>query len=137
MLTEIISGLWIGDITDAFNERFYKDNLINIVINCTLDQEFINLPNINKTRIPLSSNLTPERDMSLLKNNMDSILTYIHKNIEINNILIYCYTGNTVSGLIVALYMIKYGDISIEHIFEILRSKNENICLDFDLSSFL
>jgi len=137
MLTEIISGLWIGDITDAFNERFYKDNLINIVINCTLDQEFINLPNINKTRIPLSSNLTPERDMSLLKNNMDSILTYIHKNIEINNILIFCYTGNTVSGLIVALYMIKYGDISIEHIFEILRSKNENICLDFDLSSFL
>ena len=70
MLTEIISGLWIGDITDAFNETFYKDNLINIVINCTLDQEFINLPNINKTRIPLSSNLTPERDMSLLKNNM-------------------------------------------------------------------
>ena len=137
MLTEIISGLWIGDITDAFNETFYKDNLINIVINCTLDQEFINLPNINKTRIPLSSNLTPERDMSLLKNNMNSILTYIHKNIEINNILIYCYTGNTVSGLIVALYMIKYGDISIEHIFEILRSKNENICLDFDLSSFL
>ena len=38
MLTEIISGIWIGDITDIYNEQFYKDNLINIVINCTTDQ---------------------------------------------------------------------------------------------------
>jgi len=81
MVTEIISGLWIGDINDAFTTSFYNDNLINIVINCTLDQGFIDLPNINKTRIPLSCNLTPERDMQLLKNNM----------IKINNLLT-CYS---------------------------------------------
>ena len=43
MLTDIISGIWIGDITDIYNEQFYKDNLINIVINCTTDQSFLDL----------------------------------------------------------------------------------------------
>ena len=34
--------------------------------------------------------------------------------------------------LIVGVYMIKYGNISKGHIRDILRCKNENICLDFD-----
>ncbi len=136
MVTEIISGLWIGDINDAFTTSFYNDNLINIVINCTLDQGFIDLPNINKTRIPLSCNLTPERDMQLLKNNMIKIVDYIHKNIELNNIFIYCYNGNTISPMIVAIYLIKYGGISSDMIHEILRSKKETICIDYNLSLF-
>ena len=34
MLTELISGLWIGSIDDIYNEDYYNDNLITIVINC-------------------------------------------------------------------------------------------------------
>ena len=37
MLTEILSGLWIGNISDAYNEDFYKDNQISIAINCTFN----------------------------------------------------------------------------------------------------
>ena len=90
MLTEIISGLWIGNINDAFNESFYKDNLINIAINCTLEQGFLDIPNLQKIRIPLSSNITPNEDIIILKKNMNKIIDYIHKNIELNNIFIYC-----------------------------------------------
>ena len=48
----------------------------------------------------------------------------------------YCYNGITVSPLIVALYMIYYGNISKDHIRDILRSKNNHICLDYDLGLF-
>ena len=50
MLTELLSGVWVSDINGAYNEDFYKDNLIDIVINCTIDQAFLDLPKIKKLR---------------------------------------------------------------------------------------
>ena len=136
MVTEILSGLWIGNLNDAFNEEFYKDNLITITINCTIDQGFLDIPKLNKIRIPLTDRLDPQRDIQLLRNNIDKILNFIHEKIEEENIFIYCYNGLTVSALICALYMIKKGDLSIGNINDILLSKNKNIWLDFDLSTF-
>ena len=136
MLTEILSGLWIGSIQDAYNQDYYKDNLIDIVINCTVDQGFLDLPNLKKIRIPITSELSPNKDIFLLRNNIDSILKFIHGNIEEKNIFIFCYDGINISALIVALYLIKMGGISTDTIRDILRSKNESICLDFDLSMF-
>lgn len=136
MLTELISGLWIGNINDAFNEDFYNDNLISIVINCSFEQGFLDLPNIKKIRVPVTDKLDPNRDLILLKENMNKIIDFIDEKIEENNIFIYCYNGLTVSPLIVAMYMIKKGDVSKDNIRDILKSKNQNICLDFDLSMF-
>ena len=45
MPNEIISGLWIGNINDIYNEEFYNDNLINICINYTIDPGRFDLPN--------------------------------------------------------------------------------------------
>jgi len=136
MVTEIISGLWIGNINDIYNEDFYNDNLIHICINCTIDQGFLDSPIIQKIRLSLSKDMDPNRDIYMLKQNKDKILNFIHKNIESNNIFIYCYNGITISPLIVALYMMKYGHISKDNIRNILRSKNEKLCLDYDLSIF-
>lgn len=136
MPNEIISGLWIGNINDIYNEEFYNDNLINICINCTIDQGFLDLPNLKKIRLSLSEDMDPNRDIYMLKENQKKILEFIHNNIEDSNIFIYCYNGITISPLIIALYMIKYGNISKDNIRNILRSKNEKICLDYDLSIF-
>ena len=136
MPTEILSGLWIGDVNDNYNEDFFKDNLITIVINCTIDQGFLDLPDLKKIRIPLSPDMDPNRDIYLLKENKEKIISFIHKNIEEENILICCYNGLTISPLIVAIYMIEYGGISKDNIREILRSKNDKVCLDYDLSIF-
>ena len=136
MPTEIISGLWICDIKDAYNKEIYKDNLINIIINCTIGYEYPDIPNIKKLRIPLSDNLDPNKDIYFLKNNIDKIINFIHEKIEENNILIFCYDGISISPIIIAIYMVKYGKISLDNIREILRSKNEKICLDLNLSLF-
>ena len=135
MPTEIISGLWIGDINDSFDEVFLKDNNISILINCTLNYGFPNL-NVSKLRVPLSSNLTPSKDIELLKKNKDKIINYIYDNINYSSILIYCYDGLIISPLIVALFLIKKGEISKDNIRSILKSKNTNITLDVDLSQF-
>jgi len=136
MLTELLSGIWISDINSAYDEDFYKDNLINIVINCTKNQAFLDLPKLKKIRIPLSPELYPDNDLILLKNNIDKIIKYIHENKDTNNILIFCYNGLTISPLLVAIYMIRYGNISKDNIRDILRSKNKDISLDIDLSIF-
>ena len=135
MLTEILSGIWIGNINDAFNSEFYNDNLISIAINCTFEQGFLDLPHLKKIRIPLTDRVD-QNDILLLKNNIDKILLFIHNNIEEKNIFIYCYNGTFISPLIIGLYMVKYGEISKNMVKDILRSKNINICIDLDLSIF-
>jgi len=134
MPTEILSGLWIGNVNDIYNKEFYLDNNINIVINCTKDQAFLDLEGLKKVRIPLSNNI--QNDMHLLCMKKDDIVNFIHKSLEEKNIFIYCHNGLTVSALIVALYMIKYGNISKDNIRAILRSKNNNILLEYDLGIF-
>tara|TARA_Y100000389_G_C17426882_1_gene500091 strand:+ start:1105 stop:1515 length:411 start_codon:yes stop_codon:yes gene_type:complete len=136
MPCEILSGLWIGNVNDIYNEEFYNDNLISICINCTIDQGFLDIPDIQKIRLSLSSDMDPNRDIYMLKQKKEKILNFIHQNIEENNIFIYCYNGITISPLIIALYMMKYGNVSKDNIRNILRSKNEKICLDYDLSMF-
>ena len=136
MPTEILSGLWIGNVNDIYHEEFYNDNLINICINCTIDEGFLDIQNLKKIRLSLSKEMDPNRDLYMLSTNKDKILHFIHENIELNNIFIYCYNGISISPLIVALYMMKYGNISKDIVRDILRSKNEKICLDYDLSMF-
>lgn len=135
MPTEIISGLWIGDVNDSFDKMFIKDNNISIMINCTLNYGFPEL-NLKRLRIPLSSNLTPGGDLLLLNKNKEKILDYIEENHELSNILIYCYDGILISPLITALFLIYKGGVSKDNIRSILKSKNHNISLDVDLSQF-
>ena len=136
MPTEIISGLWIGDINGSFDNNFLKDNNITILINCTLNYGFPDI-NVKKLRIPLSNNLTPSEDLILLKKNKDKIIDYIYENIEFSNIFIYCYDGLLISPLIVSLFLIIKGNISKDNIRSILQSKNNKIILDVDLSELV
>jgi len=136
MPTEILSGLWIGDVNDSLNINFIKDNMIKTLINCTTTYGFIDKVETNKLRIPITYNLSPEKDQLFIINNKEKILNYIFKNLEENNILIFCYDGLNISPLIVSLFLIKYGGISKDDVRNVLRSKNKNICLDIDLSKF-
>lgn len=131
MLTEIISGIWIGDLHDLFKEDFIIDNNINIIINCTEDIGFPNIKhhNIKKVRIPTN-------DISIIKENIDNIINFINQNIEHNNIFIICYNGFSISPLIVALYIHKVYNINYEYIISSFKSKNKNIYIDNLITNF-
>jgi len=80
--------------------------------------------------------MDPNNDIYMLNSNKQKIMNFMHSNIEESNTLVCCYNGLTISPLIVALYMVEYGGISKDSIRDILRSKNDKICLDYDLSVF-
>jgi protein-tyrosine phosphatase len=128
---EIISGLWIGNVDMMYNKKFLQDNHITLVINCTHNFKFTDLPNIQNVRIPLSDNLMNNIDQ--LRIHKDKILTFIDSSLEQRNILLCCYDGITNSPFIVSLYLLKYGDIPKDKIKRIIQSKSTEISMDYDL----
>tara|TARA_Y100001958_G_C21246399_1_gene576847 strand:+ start:2844 stop:3254 length:411 start_codon:yes stop_codon:yes gene_type:complete len=136
MITQIINNIFISDIHTSFEDDIYKKYNINIVINCTTNHKFINLENVKKVRIPLSYDMN-QNDNKLLSMNLDNILDYIKNNLLNNVILITCYDGLRISPLIISLFLLKnISNIDKDQINDILKSKNKNIYIDYDLDLF-
>lgn len=132
LYTEVLSGLWIGDIDIMYNKKFIEDNQIKLIINCTIDYKFSEHVGVQNVRIPLPNNLYNSIDT--IKQNKDKILTFIDSNLENNHILICCVDGINISPFIASLYLIKYGEIDKSEIKKIIQSKNQSVSMDFDLS---
>lgn len=137
MFCEILSGIFICDSKSSLQEYFYKKYNIKIVLNCTIDNPFIHLDKIQKIRIPLSFDMLYGTDIQALKKHLSSICDIIYRNFVETNILICCYDGLKISPLIVALFMMKKGNIPKTNIHHILSSKHKDICLDYNFDSFM
>ena len=135
MLTEYIQGIYSSDITESLHHEIYKKYNIDIVINCTQLHGFVDL-SIKKVRIPVSNDLNYHTDIQILQKNLPTLLEFIYNNFVYHNILIVCETGQTVSPIIIALFMVKYGKIKLSDIKKILKSKNSDISIELDLSIF-
>lgn len=136
MLIEYINNIYCCSVKESYDKSIYIKYNIDIIINCTKDYNFIDIEK-KKIRIPLSQNLDYHTDVILLKKNLNKILEYIYNNFINNNILIICYDGNTISPLIVGLFINKYGNIHINLIKDIIKSKNDNFLIDFNLNIFI
>lgn len=135
MLIEYIQGIYSSDITESLHHEIYKKYNIDIVINCTQLHGFVDL-SIKKVRIPVSNDLNYHTDIQILQKNLPTLLEFIYNNFVYHNILIVCETGQTVSPIIIALFMVKYGKIKLSDIKKILKSKNNDISIELDLSIF-
>jgi hypothetical protein len=136
MLIQYIDGIYVCDIKTSFEKTLYTKYDINIVLNFTVDYPFVDL-NIKKTRIPVSNILNYHTDMPLIKNNLSTILKYIYNNFIDHNILICCHDGNTISPTIVGLFLHKYANIEMNTVKDLLKSKNKNVNIEYDLNIFL
>lgn len=135
MLIEYIQGIYSSDITESLHHEIYKKYNIDIVINCTQLHGFVDL-SIKKVRIPVSNDLNYHTDIQILQKNLPTLLEFIYNNFVYHNILIVCETGQTISPIIIALFMVKYGNIKLSDIKKILKSKNDDISIELDLSIF-
>ena len=127
MIHEIISGIYISNMNTSLDNIIYKKYNITIVLNISTTIPFVNL-NIKKIRLPFNN-------IQILKNNFNNILLFIYKHFIEYNILICC--DENYHLLIIALFLIKYGNIQHYNIKHILQSKHESLCLDYDLSVFI
>ena len=126
MPTEIISGLWFGDIDSLKNPNFFTDNDINIIINLT-DCNYRIDKKVSYINVPLST-----YNIYSMKNVIDKIIENIHNNIELNNIYVYCINGITISPLVCSLYLLKFGKLNKYDIPPILKSKNDQVLINID-----
>ena len=133
---EVVSGIWVADVDILYSQRFYKDNMIEIVLNCTYDYSFPDIDSIKKIRIPVTEQLKKDGDFQKLNDSLFKILDLIHENSTDKNILLVCYDGKNVSALLVSLYLIKYGGIKKQNIKQIMKSKNDEFSLDYEFSLF-
>lgn len=132
---EILSGLWIGDVSISLNNKFIQDNSIDIILNCSSTFGFTELP-LQKIRLPFSDSFEADKDIKLLRDNKKKICDFIKKNILKKNILICCYDGKTISPLLYALYLNEYSKIDTKSIYPLLLEKEKSLRLWLDLSLF-
>ena len=131
LYTEILSGLWIGDIDIMYSAKFIEDNQIKLIINCTIDYQIKEHRGVQNVRVPLPNNLYNSIDTIRL--NKDKILTFIDSNLENKHILICCLDGTTISPFIVSLYLVEYGGIEKSEVKQIIQSKNSSVSMEFDV----
>ena len=73
--------------------------------------------------------------MMTLKNNQNKILNFIHNNYLDKNILIA--SNEDYNIVICALFLIKYGSISVVDIQNIMKMKHDKLIIDRNLNEFL
>ena len=133
LYTEVISGLWIGDIDMIYNKKFLEDNQIKIIINCTYEHPFSEVTkDIQNIRIPLPNNIY--NCIDILRRNKDKILEFINSQLEFNHILLCCQDGTCISPFIISLYLIHYGNIQKSEVRKVIQSKNQAVSMDYDLN---
>jgi hypothetical protein len=127
-VTEILSGLWLGDHASSGDTNFLVDKQIQMVLNC--DPHERTLPNNKKLLIKQSVKI-PEQyrdtDHSIIIQYLDTYCDLIRKYISQYNILIYCHDGLRFAPILLAMYLIKYGKMSVKSTIACLESKRTNI----------
>ena len=131
---ELISGIWIGDVDMLQKKKFFIDNEISIIMNCTQEFQFPDIE-VEKIRLPFYSYDTI-KNFELVKQNYQKVIDYIHVQSQTKNIFINCYNGLQISPFIVLLYLQKYSGIHKQSLFEIIKSKHSDFTLWFDLDLF-
>ena len=126
MITEIVSGFYIGDVDALLNKDIYHTYNIDIVINLTTSYQFLDL-DINKIRLPIKNFID-------YKDNYKKILIYLY-NYFVNYNVLVC-SEEQYQTLTAALFLIEYGKIPNHDVKCVLTNKNDKLVLDYDLSIF-
>lgn len=106
-VNQIIPRLYLGNYKAALDYNFIVDNKIDIIVNCTPNIPFIELPcqsnvNLEFIRIPVEDSLL-EKDLLLMEHYFKILIPYLHTCYKENKtILIHCYAGKQRSGIVVA-----------------------------------
>lgn len=126
--TEILPGLWLGDITSANDKTFLNDKHIQLMMNCSNDPKF---PNNSLIKIKHYLTLSDQYETSEYINvcrQIDECCVLIKDQIDVYNILIYCQTGNHHAPLVVMGYLMKYSSLNLSEIIRCLKTKRTDIC---------
>lgn len=107
--SEIIPGLWLGDMFASQDAKFFASKRIGAVLNCTPDVPHHYLvDHIEYMRIPVDDDLT-EEEIEKMREYMSHAISFLYKNrnIEKKNVFVHCHAGIQRSAICVVGYLIK------------------------------
>tara|TARA_Y100000389_G_C17322158_1_gene443663 strand:+ start:210 stop:683 length:474 start_codon:yes stop_codon:yes gene_type:complete len=132
----ITKNIHVGNYKSAFIDYIIKEQF-DVIINCTPDIPFQSINTLNH-RIPVYDDLTFHSNVILAKH-ITKILPIIHEyNIANKKILIHCRAGMQRSAAVLAAYLIKYNNMSLDTSINTIREyrpcaflfgSNFNVCL--------
>jgi hypothetical protein len=130
-MSEIIPGVWIGNNKHASNHVFINQNDISVIISCSTKKPRTCIGHIEHLEIPIDEidvDYQPSKSqLNTIYEYINDVTIYIYKKITAQqNILIHCNDGYQRSPTIIATFLMKYCDCSIDKSISIIRSKREN-----------
>ena len=125
--TEILPGLWLGDLQASIDSNFLLDKQIQCVINCTDNHPFTDDPIVLiKHRLAVKDNLELE-EIAKLYQSLDDLCDMIKQNLLVYNMLIHCYAGKQRSASIIIAYLMKYGKMDLSLAIFAVKSKKPDV----------
>jgi protein tyrosine phosphatase len=115
---EVITNLFVGNETASY----IYGNEFDTIINCT---KIVSFPKSCKTCIRLAVDDTPdeaENLYNLIK--AKKVLETINNSLANNNtVLVHCHAGMQRSCAVVACYLVKYNNMSINNAIKLIKDK--------------
>ncbi len=125
-MSKISSRIFIGDSSTARNRRFFLDNDIHAVLNCTSDINNYYPALAEYMRIPIEDSLL-KKDLDLFFKYIPVIAAFIHKHVDIQkqNIYIHCWEGKQRSTAAVVAYLCMYKGKTLREARAAISSKRK------------
>ena len=143
----IVENLYLGNIIDAHNLSFLVNNNISSIINCTENEPFhqyfimndnmnnnidinneLKINTIKNEKYILRLDIKDSKDeeniekfMNIIDNGVEFINT--HKNLNNKTVFVHCYWGLMRSATVIAGYLIKYENYSVDNAIELIKNK--------------
>lgn len=125
--SEILPGLWLGDMKAAADSKFFVQKKIGAVLNCTPDvpHHFL-VDRIEYMRIPVNDDLT-NNEIEKMKTYMPHAISFIYKNrnIEKKSVFVHCHAGAQRSAICVVGYLMKTTTMKKDKALKYVMSKRE------------
>lgn len=108
------SKIYIGNANDAVNKKFFIDNNISAVVNCTPDVPFLHTQ-LNGIRLILNDS-GKKIDIDKMTNFLPKIVLWIDKMVRSGrNILVHCHAGIQRSATVVVAYLMSKYKTSLQN----------------------
>jgi protein-tyrosine phosphatase len=128
----IIPNLYLGNIIGANNVDFLKKNNIQSIINCTENEpfnEYFNDGSIFRLSINDSRD---ETNINKFKREIIHAIDFIDNSIEQNQaVYVHCYWGLMRSATVVAGYLIKKYNLTVEESINIIKEQRPRALVSF------